>query len=448
MASGTSVNSCVDKKQLLPCVYRGVMQRLVNWMVATRNKYPQTMIYSTKIDFKAAFRRLHLNSSTAVQCCTQIPELEIGLMTLCLTFGGAPCPFEWGVISELTCDLATTILLNENWDPNKLHAPNQDEFPEPRFFHDNTPFGEGRELIVEVEVNKFGIHDIYIDDLIGLGLDLPNLNNCKRSERAPLLAMDICAHRPDPNEPIPHYEMAARKKLDAKGLLSKVKMIFGWLWNFRNLTISLPENKLIAWTDGIKNLIAKKKVCEKGLETTIGRLTHVSMIIPPVHHFLSRLRELLYRIKNNNRRMSNIPTVCINNLHLMKDFLQWGNKGISMNRIAYQKPTHVYQGDSCLAGLGGFSHKGFAWRYYLPPKLQGGASNNLLEHMVSIISPWIDIIAGQLKDGDCSLSMTDSTTSEGRTRKTNFKEDVGGIQATIRIKVARSHASRFMTHKI
>jgi hypothetical protein len=44
--------------------------------------------------------------------------------------------------------------------------------------------------------------------------------------------------------------------------------------------------------------------------------------------------------------------------------------------------------------------------------------------------------------------MTDSTTSKGWTRKTNFKEDVGGIQATTRIKVARSQASRFMTHKI
>jgi hypothetical protein len=145
--------------------------------------------------------------------------------------------------------------------------------------------------------------------------------------------------------------------------------------------------------------------------------------------------------------MSNIPAVCIDDLHLMKDFLQWG-KGISMNQIAYQKPTHVYRGDSCPAGLGGFTHKGFAWRYYLPPKLQGRASNNLLEHMASVISPWIDIIAGRLKDGDCSLSMTDSTTSEGWTRKTNFKEDVGGIQATIRIEVARNHASRFMTHKI
>jgi hypothetical protein len=172
-------------------------------------------------------------------------------MTLRLTFGGAPCPFEWGVILELICNLATAILLNEDWDPNKLHTPNQDKFPEPQFFRDDTPFSKGRELIV-VEVNKFGIRDIYIDDLISLGLDLPDSDKCKRLECAPLLAMDICACQPDPNEPIPHYKMAARKKLDAEGLLSKTKMILGWLWNFCNLTISLPENKLMAWTDGIK----------------------------------------------------------------------------------------------------------------------------------------------------------------------------------------------------
>ena len=117
------------------------------------------------------------------------------------------------------------ILLNKNWKPDELHAPNQDGFPEPQFFPDDTPFGKGRELIIEIKVNKFCIHDIYIDDLIGLGLNLPDSDNRKRSERAPLLVMDICARQPDPNEPIPRYEMAARKKLDAKDLLSETKMI-------------------------------------------------------------------------------------------------------------------------------------------------------------------------------------------------------------------------------
>ncbi len=146
--------------------------------------------------------------------------------------------------------------------------------------------------------------------------------------------------------------------------------------------------------------------------------------------------------------MSTIQKICVDDLYLTKDFLQWGNEGISMNQIAYRKPTHVYCRESCPARLGGYSHEGFAWRYYLPPHVLGLASNNLLEHMASVISPWIDIIAGRLKEGDCSLSMTDSTTSEEWTRKTNFKEDEHRIQATIRIEVACSHASRFMTHRI
>ena len=69
----------------------------------------------------------------------------------------------------------------------------------------------------------------------------------------------------------------------------------------------------------------------------------------------------------------------------------------------------------------------------------------MLEHIASIITPWIDIIAGRLGKGDCSLSMTDSSTSEGWARKTNFKEDgEDPIQATVRIEVARGHAKCLM----
>ena len=74
--------------------------------------------------------------------------------------------------------------------------------------------------------------------------------------------------------------------------------------------------------------------------------------------------------------------------------------------------------------------------------LQFCVSNNLLKHLAPIIMPWIDIIAGRLKKDDCALSMTDSTTSEGWLRKSNFIEDgEDPIQATIRIEVARLHAT-------
>jgi hypothetical protein len=111
----------------------------------------------------------------------------------------------------------------------------------------------------------------------------------------------------------------------------------------------------------------------------------------------------------------------------MTNFLEHGSKGISMNQIAYRKPTHVYRSDACPAGMGGYSHKGFTGQFYLPDNLKFRASNNLLEHMAGIISPWVDILVGRLNDGDCSLSMTDSTTSEGWMQKLISKRTkIGG----------------------
>ena len=37
--------------------------------------------------------------------------------------------------------------------------------------------GMGKELIVDIEVNHRGTHDLYIDDIIALTLDVPGTNN-------------------------------------------------------------------------------------------------------------------------------------------------------------------------------------------------------------------------------------------------------------------------------
>jgi hypothetical protein len=66
-------------------------------------------------------------------------------------------------------------------------------------------------------------------------------------------------------------------------------------------------------------------------------------------------------------------------LNMMLGFLKIVNNRIRMNSIAFRKPTDVYCLDSCPHGLGGYSHKGWAWRWYLPQNLLFRASNNLLK---------------------------------------------------------------------
>ena len=50
----------------------------------------------------------------ATQTCTQLPSEGLALLMLRLTFGGAPCPSEWGSIAESICDLANAILLGDD----------------------------------------------------------------------------------------------------------------------------------------------------------------------------------------------------------------------------------------------------------------------------------------------------------------------------------------------
>ena len=78
-------------------------------------------------------------------------------------------------------------------------------------------------------------------------------------------------------------------------------------------------------------------------------------------------------------------------------------------------------------------------------KFQFRASNNLREFLAALVTPWIDIIGGCLSPGDCTLSMTNSTTAEGWMKKFNFvKPNNDPIQATACVDAARKYASIFM----
>ena len=418
-----------------------------NWAVATRRKHPSLKIFAQKVDIKSAYRRLHLNAALAIQTCTQLPELNLAIASLRATFGGTYGPYEWGVISESICDLANAILLNDDWDHNVVMSPDQELVPQRICLDDNIPFGQGKELIVDIPIDPRGMVDVYIDDLIGLTVETPNSENVARLERATLLALHTLARPVHPDEPIPREPIAALAKLIAEAGLEETKTILGWFFDFRTLTVKLPMNKFTAWSNAIKEMIANKSTKPKELECNIGRLVHLSMVLPSILHFMSRLREL--HTRSLNRSSIKINETCLDDLKLMLRFLSKASEGVDMNMIVYRRPTRVYRSDSCPAGLGGYSDQGYAWRFYIPKELQGRASNNLLEHIASVISVWIDIHNGRLKQGDCSLSMTDSSTSEGWTRKTNFREDgEEPIQATVRIEIARSHATRLLDNNI
>jgi hypothetical protein len=154
---------------------------------------------ASKIDFKSAFQRCNLSAVTAIQCCTQLPAKDLILLYLRLTFGGSPCPNKWGVFLEPICDLTTAIPHDDSWDPTNLHSPTQNLVPLPTVMDDNVLFGIGNEWIVDIKVNPRGIHNIYIDDMISLTVDIPGTDNLARCVVAGLLAIHVTAQPKHPD---------------------------------------------------------------------------------------------------------------------------------------------------------------------------------------------------------------------------------------------------------
>ncbi len=91
------------------------------------------------------------------------------------------------------------------------------------------------------------------------------------------------------------------------------------------------------------------------------------LVVLGVHNFLSHLRELQQWA--THCRFIQISDICQDDLTLMLCFLDIAKNGINMNLIAFCEPTHAYQSDSCPFELGGYSDKGFTWRFEMPEDL-------------------------------------------------------------------------------
>jgi hypothetical protein len=118
-----SVNDRLQRGELTPCRYGSALRRYIHFIVQLRLHHPQERILQTKVDWKAAYRRLHLAAALVVQSCVFIAGYL--LLALRLTFGGAANPSRWCDVSELSCNLANDLLRNPGWDPEKYQSPHQ-----------------------------------------------------------------------------------------------------------------------------------------------------------------------------------------------------------------------------------------------------------------------------------------------------------------------------------
>lgn len=137
---------------------------------------------------------------------------------------------------------------------------------------------------MDVPIDPSGFVDVYIDDMTALFVETAGSGNVTRLPAAVLMAIHAASGPLSPHELLPRDPMM-KKKLVAEGGPAECKVILGWAFDFRRMTVALPKNKFLAWTKSLEHLIASGRTSTKNLESTIGRLTLLSMVIPGVHHF-------------------------------------------------------------------------------------------------------------------------------------------------------------------
>jgi len=217
------------------------------------------------------------------------------LVALRLTFGGAPGPAIWGVISETITDIGNSLLINEHWDHHTIFDTISTNLDTKITLAKNIPFAKARDITVPVPAVDTGKIDIFIDDFIGVAPDIGETPS--RVVRAIPLAIRTLARPLSQEDIIPRKDIISLKKLQAEGQLSEVKIIIGWEINTRLLTIALPAHKATAWTNDIETIIEAGRANYKTLESLLGRLNHIACILSPMRHFLGHLYQAMYRAK-------------------------------------------------------------------------------------------------------------------------------------------------------
>jgi hypothetical protein len=164
-------------------------------------------------------------------------------------------------------------------------------------------------------------------------------------------------------------------------------------------------------------------------------------------HFMGRLqrkvKEILHKVNNNHHRAKFIPfhisEEMRNDLKVWRRLLKRASQGLDMNLLIDRLPTHFYRVDASTHGMGGYNHRGKAWRFYLPSQLRHNAHINVLELIAQVIAIWLDILDGVVKRGDVVHTEGDNTTALSWLRKSNFNDS--GFESLKGLKIARHLAT-------
>ena len=425
--SEESINSRIDRERMEPIMFGHCLLRIIHQIVALREKYPDRKIFIRKEDLKSAYRRMHLESKSALRSAVRVKMNGVWyvLISLRLPFGGSSCPPDFCLMSDVICDVTNDLLLCKEWDESKVFSDLSNFVPPDEIMDDDVPFAKAESLAVPVPVKDKGAFDVFIDDFIGITVDIGN--NKERLKLAPGTVVHAVANVTDDITDVKRDNLIARDKCEAEGAIAEERICLGWDLHTRSLLVKLPVHKCKAWSGDVQKLIDRKTISHADLISLIGKLENVITIVKMMGHFMNNLYSLEEKAFVAKPHSVRITPRAKEDAKLHLQCLEQARNGISMNLLTFRKPTHLIIGDACEHGLGAFNvESGIGYRFIIPEELRGRAHINLLEFLTQVVQIWLDALGGRIVKGSCVLGMGDNMSSMGWLRRSNFRELVEG----------------------
>jgi hypothetical protein len=150
---------------------------------------------------------------------------------------------------------------------------------------------------------------------------------------APCAVIHAVAHNAKETH-IKRQNLISDEKNAAEGAPEEIKVCLGWQINTRELLVSLPSHKYHAWNSQIEKVIQAKSVKYKTLESILGRLENVAIIVKMFGHFLNNISSIQIKAstsKHNQKLTKN----AIEELKLSQSFLRQAHEGINMNLLTF-----------------------------------------------------------------------------------------------------------------
>jgi hypothetical protein len=414
-----SVNTRIDMDAYSEMIFGWCLFRIIHLIVSLRLHYPHSRILISKYDYSDAYRRMAHSASAAAQ--TIVISAELAFIAHLRWLSKPP---SWTLFSEMVTDLANEIAQCAEWEPSELHSPAQPIAPAPVRISESIPIALASPPGVIPPTAPHGRVDGYIDDLNNVFPDTEE--NCARLPHVVPLAIHATSrpHAGDDVEPVTHIPLLSDEKLIAEDAPVEIQAVLGWLLDCRRLLEAFPRDKFDAWTADLKDIIGRRHCSQKFLDTIVGRLNHVSFIIPLARHFFSRLWAL-FKKQTHGKAHLHLSDDIIEDLKLWLDFLRSARTGIFTNLIVTRQPSRHCFSDSCPYGIGGWNTSGRAWRIRIPKTIVLYSSkkvNNLLEFIGMAINILLEVHSSHQRQRTAdshasSHSVTSPRPSDGSTTR-------------------------------